>query len=718
MLLPKALCVLVLALSSAATVKVNADQLLRTRGDTTTDNGFDSFLNHILRRLVNFDKEEYEYQLQAGLQKRIGLALGGIHHGHDHMIHFKHMEETNRDLRANNSTNTELPEYTFTPCADEYQCDSTLVTYTREEVYNKVSSSLKQSTNVQYCLTADPMITKDMYGSCGVEEDCACAFCLFGSWCVFQVCDSQCYELSGLNTEVSAAIKYGVQVRKVCASCEEETSHAGFTNKDSDGLGYCDSDAYGYKAKNSGLVVFPTDDKGVILSGALPVSAWAHVTIAGTCDTPTGTFKPNDFGRLSVDALTTLLMGASGTVSIAPDTLGYSNTYDYFRGYVVKKQYQTSFIPLWLKTKRTIAEETKCASELGNGLTIAGYSEGGYGAFAIAEAAQSVGIDVQAVLSGAGPYLTSSALLTTGYTSMAEGTFPLNRRHYTIQLGQSYSSTYSGVENYGTGQDLLADSWFVGSTQFTKYDAVNAVTDSGGSDSLNKLVPSPISIDSLDVWEPAAVQFIKDAIRKGHSKPCDDMNGAAAAGVDKLCHAFEANDLENYINSIGKKYLYELCFSFGDEVINSANVMQGGPAFTENAFEVTGNHDEAGAHCIRRFVNFFSSANFASYVQQRTGGYCGIYGAASSSSQPSSDPSSSLSSEPSGSTTNHLTSAHSSPPSPEPSKPQSSQSRSLFPSSSQSFEPSDSLSTSHSSESSEPQSKLPSSSPHRPKNLV
>lgn len=78
---------------------------------------------------------------------------------------------------------------------------------------------------------------------------------------------------------MSAAIKYGVQVRKVCASCEEETSHAGFTNKDSDGLGYCDSDAYGYKAKNSGLVVFPTDDKGVILSGALPVSAWAHVTV-------------------------------------------------------------------------------------------------------------------------------------------------------------------------------------------------------------------------------------------------------------------------------------------------------------------------------------------------------------------------------------------------------------------------------------------------------
>jgi hypothetical protein len=65
----------------------------------------------------------------------------------------------------------------------------------------------------------------------------------------------------------------------VCASCEEETNHPGFTNEDSDGIGYCDSDAYGYEAKNSGLVVFPTDDEGTILPGALSVSAWAHVTV-------------------------------------------------------------------------------------------------------------------------------------------------------------------------------------------------------------------------------------------------------------------------------------------------------------------------------------------------------------------------------------------------------------------------------------------------------
>jgi len=88
------------------------------------------------------------------------------------------------------------------------------------------------------------------------------------------------------------------------------------------------------------------------------------------------------------------------------------------------------------------------------------------------------------------------------------------------------------------------------------------------------------------------------------------MTGAVAAGVDKLCDALVANDLEDYINSIGKKYSYELCFSYDDEVINYANVMQGGTAFTNNAFEVTGSHDEAGSNCIRRFVNFIVSSGY------------------------------------------------------------------------------------------------------------
>lgn len=366
---------------------------------------------------------------------------------------------------------------------------------------------------------------------------------------------------------VNNSVKYGVQVRKMCASCEEETKHPGFINKDSHGLGYCDETAYGYDAKTSGLVVIPTNDEGDILPGALQASTWSHVTIAGNCDIPSGTFN---FGKVSVDAITTLLMGSSGSVAISSDTIGFGNTYDYFKGYLVKKQYQTSFIPLWLKTKRTIAQETGCASELGTGLFIGGFSEGGYAAFAVAEAAESAGIDVRYVHSSAGPYLLSSALLTSGYLGMANGEFPAGRRHYTIQLAQSYSSTYEGLENYGFGQDLFSDAWNVSGIQYTKSDAINITsTNLYGAGRLNDIVPSPTSINTLDVWNPTAVKFVTDALSNGSYRPCDNAAGSVSAGVDKLCDAFVSNDLEAYINSIGAKYRYELCYSSEDEVVVS-----------------------------------------------------------------------------------------------------------------------------------------------------
>ena len=53
--------------------------------------------------------------------------------------------------------------------------------------------------------------------------------------------------------------------------------------------------------------------------------------------------------------------------------------------FVHKKQYQTSAMPLWLKARRIIATETSCGTEVSNDVVVSGYSEGGYGAVAIAE---------------------------------------------------------------------------------------------------------------------------------------------------------------------------------------------------------------------------------------------------------------------------------------------------------------------------------------------
>lgn len=157
----------------------------------------ESFLDDIIYRLFNFNKGEFRSRLEANLKKKIGFSVLG-----------ESSSSISRDLKeaeygnSNNvASHSATGNYTFSQCPDEYECDSTIATYTRDEVYNVISSVLRESTNMPYCLTADPRITKDMYGQCGVEETCACAFCLFGFICLGKVCDSECYDLSGVDTE-------------------------------------------------------------------------------------------------------------------------------------------------------------------------------------------------------------------------------------------------------------------------------------------------------------------------------------------------------------------------------------------------------------------------------------------------------------------------------------------------------------------------------------
>lgn len=153
----------------------------------------ESFLDGIIYRLFDFNKNEFRSRLEANLKKKIGFSVLG-----------ESSSSISRDLKDDNSnvaTHSATGNYTFSQCPDEYECDSTIATYTRDEVYNVISSVLRESTNMPYCLTADPRITKDMYGQCGVEETCACAFCLFGFMCLGKVCDSECYDLSGVDTE-------------------------------------------------------------------------------------------------------------------------------------------------------------------------------------------------------------------------------------------------------------------------------------------------------------------------------------------------------------------------------------------------------------------------------------------------------------------------------------------------------------------------------------
>lgn len=373
-----------------------------------------------------------------------------------------------------------------------------------------------------------------------------------------------------IDISIDDLVKYGVQVRKICSSCTVENK-LGPGIKDSNNLGYCN--AYGRTATVSGLFVVPINGNGQIISGAMKSNIWSHVTSAATCNIPSA-FNVNKNSPLSVDvnALVPLLLASTGSPSIAPDNLGFGSSYDHFKGYLHKTQYQTSTIPLWLKARRIVAEETSCGSEIAKEVVVSGYSEGGYAAVSVAQALESYGANIIKLQAGGGPYKLSSAVLTDGYQDVVSGNFPEYLRFYMPLVGQAYSSTYRRLENYGTGQDMLAQTWVSNGKRFTKQMAIGITTNLGGAAALNKLVSTPISKTSLNVWNQDFIAFLGEAVAAGEKFPCKNqarINRFSMSGrpVEALCEALIANDLSDYMNSIS--YPYSLCHSAGDEVVVS-----------------------------------------------------------------------------------------------------------------------------------------------------
>ena len=89
-------------------------------------------------------------------------------------------------------------------------------------------------------------------------------------------------------------------------------------------------------------MVVPVNDRGTVF-GAMTSNLWSHVTSAATCNIPSA-FNVNKANPANTDinALVPLLLGTTGSASIASDNMGYGSSYNYFKGYLHKKQYQTS----------------------------------------------------------------------------------------------------------------------------------------------------------------------------------------------------------------------------------------------------------------------------------------------------------------------------------------------------------------------------------------
>lgn len=183
-------------------------------------------------------------------------------------------------------------------------------------------------------------------------------------------------------------VRYGVQVRKVCAIC-------------SDFMDGCASKQYGGNVTHSGLWMLPLmKDSTEIANGTHKTILYCHGTRAVT--QPSTDFDGKDSG---IEIILNLLFTATtGSFTIMPDYMGQGESFaNVFRGYIARESYETSVIPLYLQARKTIKEETEC-SAVSKSVFLMGYSEGGYSSLAVADKLFNVGYGILQVHSGGAPY--------------------------------------------------------------------------------------------------------------------------------------------------------------------------------------------------------------------------------------------------------------------------------------------------------------------------
>jgi len=407
------------------------------------------------------------------------------------------------------------------------------------------------------------------------------------------------YEFTGLKSKVESLVQYGVRIYKICAKC------ADFNVEQSCYQDFCGPSAYGHEATLSGMLFVPlrNNSKGeaMILDGVMKGAIWSHTTESKTCEIPSETWSTFDQG-LKINLISPFLAATSGSVALAPDNLGYGESYDHHIGYIIRRAYKTGAVPLWLKAQDIISIETDCNSELGDSVVLGGYSEGGYGAVSIAEALNEC-MDVEVIMlhSAGSPLQISGKGGMEMIGNINTQLFPPSRMYYLVLYGTGYSAHYPKPT-------MLADAWqFDESTLRTSFQVMSLTTEGNSGTSMNNFIPQYPN-DPLVIMNQDFVNDILGLIDENAFDYCVDptvTEKEITEITDLLCPFLVENDFSNYLLNVS--YPFEICHSPTDEVVPVSNAI---PLFSDNFIEASGSHDNAATFCTTRFLDFFITEEF------------------------------------------------------------------------------------------------------------
>ncbi|KAL3934265.1 MAG: hypothetical protein SGBAC_009978 [Bacillariaceae sp.] len=370
-------------------------------------------------------------------------------------------------------------------------------------------------------------------------------------------------------------IKHHVQARKICGSCRNKNDNVDNVDNVDSSTGtareheYCVESAYGYNATVSGLLLLPIDEDGELVEGPMTGHIAAHQSLTETfSQIPSGTSVVNEGSPLFNNHWLSIVAASSGKIAIAPDYLGYGESANFFKSFLIRPAYAMATLPLWQSTVKMIAEESNCRSYLKPFAYVTGYGEGAYAALSIADALYST-LQVQIVKTnvGGGPYRMGSLAIPRLLDSINEKQMSSDHYHLLALLASAYSSTNTWQANYGQDQDLLDP---------TYRDRIVALVHEGGTpESILESLPPKVT----DMINPGFFHWIKSMVVQGDYRGClaaiADDDGSSTVipttlNVTSLCLALLENDLTNLLQDA--EYDIDLCHSPNDEVFHIDNL--------------------------------------------------------------------------------------------------------------------------------------------------
>jgi len=178
--------------------------------------------------------------------------------------------------------------------------------------------------------------------------------------------------------------------------------------------------------------------------------------------------------------------------------------------------------------------------------------------------------------------------------------YPSEGQHYLALWGSAYSTTNTNLPNFGFGQNMIADEY--------RSDVVSWVEEGLPRWEINDLIPDD---DPLKLVNPELLSIVRMAVENNISDPCVEYKAFIAGTIDKLCEAFIANDLTDYLESKARHPI-NLCHSAQDDKVVYGNVrdlnLDSNPFLTHS--EVQGDHSESFLSCYFLYATFLQSDEY------------------------------------------------------------------------------------------------------------